>query len=232
MAVVAAAVVAQGVEFGELAARAKPRSVGFAVTLADGSGDRVRSAGGQIYANGVGGVVAVHNGSGLQLQTGSRGLWYELTDCLWTTEPCTPLFTAGNEVSLVQVYPLTPDASTLGQGGLLGLAVGETRPAFVKFYFSNNTTTGFWTLCMDPRDGGNGICAISAESTAPLVARTSATSWTVTAGPGTVGGRSDVAELIRETGSGKRSVITVDGAFSLPFTMTIQCLVASDCPIP
>jgi hypothetical protein len=229
-ALVLAAAIAQSGEFGEgLAARAKPRTVGFSVTLTDLASDRIRGAGGATYTNDVGGVVAFHNGSGLQLQTGSRGLTYDFSDCLWATESCTPPFGVGIEPSLVQIYPVQNDAVGVG---LLGMPIGTELRAFAKFYMSSNTANGFWTVCSDPRPEAAGICGASPASAGVRVTRVAVGTWVVSASPSSTGGRSDVADLISEVGSGKRSTITVEGTFSMPFSMTIQCLVAADCPMP
>jgi hypothetical protein len=231
-AVLAAVVVAQGSEFErEVAARAKPRTLALSVTMADGPGDRIRGNLGLTYTHGVGGVVAFENGSGLQLQTGSRGLSYDFSDCLWTVpDQCTPLFDAGIEPSLVQIYPVQGGVVS---GGLLGIPVGTQLRAFAKFYFSANTSNGFWTVCSDPRPvAAAGICGASPASAGVLVARTGSGTWVVSASPSSSSGRSDVADLISEVGNGRRTTITVEGTFSMPFTMTIQCVVAADCPVP
>lgn len=230
-AVLAAVVVAQGAEFErELVARARPRTIGLSITMGDGIDDRIRSNGGQTYTHGVGGVVAFHNGSGLQLQTGSRGLTYDFSDCLWTVpDQCTPLFDVGIEPSLVQIYPVQGDVVA---GGLLGIPVGAEAVAFAKFYMSSNTSNGYWTVCSDPRPMVAGICGASPASAGVRVTRLNAATWVVSASMSSAGGRSDVADLISEIGAGKRSSITVEGTFSMPFTMTIQCVVAADCPVP
>lgn len=231
-ALVLAAGITQSGEFGEgLSARGKPRprEVPLSVTLSDQTGDRIRSAGGPTYTHAVGGVVAFHTDSGLQFQTGSRGLTYDFSDCLWTSEPCTPLFGVGIEPTLVQIYPVQGD---IVAGGLLGIPVGTERVAFAKFYMSSNTANGYWTVCSDPRPEVAGICGASPASAGVRVTRIAAGTWVVSASLSSADGRSDVADLISETGTGKRTTRTVEGTFSMPFTMTIQCVVAADCPAP
>jgi hypothetical protein len=199
--------------------------------MGDGVDDRIRSNGGQTYSNGVGGVVAFLDDNGLSFQPGTRGLLHEFTVCV--DSPCNPPYASGTGVTQVLIRPLTADGTALAAGGLLALPLNQERIAFVKVLLSTRAENAFWTLCMDSRTTGlSGICEASAESTPVRLVRTSPSTWSLAASPTSAGGRSDVADLIKEATSGKRNTITAEGAFSLPFSMTIQCVVAGDCPAP
>jgi hypothetical protein len=230
-AVLAAVVVAQGTEFErEVAARAKPRTIGLSITMGDGIDDRIRSNEGQTYTHGVDGVVLYASENGLQFQLGgTRGLRHEFTACL--EEPCASPYLSGTTVNVIQIHPLTPDGSA-SAGGLLGLPLNQERPALVKALLTVPPADVYWTLCADPRPEATGVCGASVSHVGVRIARTAATSWTVSASASSAGGRSDVFDLIKQAGSGKRSTTTVEGIFSMPFSMTIQCVVAADCPAP
>ena len=104
------------------------------------------------------------------------------------------------------------------------MALNVEHPAFVKILLSTRVDTAFWTLCSDPRTETPGICAASPRALGARIVRTSGSSWLVYASPSS--GTSDEFDLIKEAGSGKRSTITVEGTFSMPFSMTVECLVA------
>jgi len=228
-AVLVAWVVAHG-GIESVAIGAKPRTIGLRVTMADGPYDRIRGSQGPTYTNGVGGVVAFENGSGLQFQPGSRGLTHEFTVCV--DEPCHSPYATGTGVTVVNIHPLTADGSASAAGGLLGLPLNEERKAFLKILLSTQAESAFWTICSDTRTEVAGICAASHSSTGARVTRTGAGTWIVSARADAAGGRSDIADLIKEAGSGRRSIITTEGTYSMPFTMTVECLVAADCPAP
>jgi hypothetical protein len=89
-----------------------------------------------------------------------------------------------------------------------------------------------WTLCMTPGDAG-GFCANSTgekSSTPTRIVRTAPGSWTISADSALP--RSDVGALFTETGDRRSSLITLQGKYAMPFSMTVQCVNAANCPVP
>lgn len=111
-------------------------------------------------------------------------------------------------------------------GGLLTMPVGvEGFRAGLKVFLVSTS----WTLCLTPADA-SGFCANSTGSTPTRILRTAADQWTISADSSLP--RSDIGELFTETGNGRSKLITLQGAYAMPFSMTVQCVVAANCPEP
>lgn len=121
-------------------------------------------------------------------------------------------------------------------GGMLAMPVGGSGyRAGLKVYLGSIDSVQ-WTLCMTPGDAG-GFCANSTgvnSSTPTRIVRTAPASWTISAdpGPGPVPDRSDVGALFTETSSGRQKTITLQGKYAMPFSMTVTCVNAANCPAP
>ena len=84
---------------------------------------------------------------------------------------------------------------------------------------------------MTPGDADN-ICSNSTStgSTPTRVVRTANDKWNIWADA--VDPRSDSGELFSEATSTRTSTITLQGKYAMPFSMTVQCVNAANCPAP
>lgn len=118
-------------------------------------------------------------------------------------------------------------------GGMLTMPVGATNyRTGIKIYIGSINSVQ-WTLCQTPGDTTS-FCANSHSSTPANILRTAAASWTIWADPGPDPGPGvpdlrEGGELITEVESGRSSVITSQGTYATPFSMTVQCVNVANC---
>jgi hypothetical protein len=217
---------------GLQAARAK--NIPLRIQFADGASDNIRSDGIGTYQDGVSGVVAYINSAfGWSLtfatntfDTGGRQLNFFFGNCLLQLpEICDPPFQSANAVAQIQAAPRDVNGLDV-TNGLLGMPVGPQLRAFIQLRVLGQPDE--WTLCMKPEN--DGFCALSDNATYARVQRVSSSSWEFlsTATPDTYG-RSDIADLLKTTGNGKRKTVSVEGTFSMPFQFTATCVNAAEC---
>lgn len=219
------------------AAPNRPKDIPVSVTFVDGGTANIQSDGNGAYRDGTGGVVAYINGAfGNSLtfasntaSTGGRQLNFHFGFCL-LPEGCSYPFLTGNAVAQINVYPRNASGTAV-TNGLLGMAPGSTLRAATHIRVLGQPEE--WTLCMKPEDGG--VCGTNFP-TAPAgtyirVTRASAMSWTFFAtAVADAAGRSDVADLMKTVGTGKRKTTSLEGTFSMPFQFTATCVREADCP--
>jgi hypothetical protein len=199
------------------------------IQFADLGTDNIRSDGGGVYQDGVNGVGAVINvGSngalGLGMGTGPRRLNLFFGSCLLAApDVCNYPFLSGNVAANVIAAPRDAAGTSIASG-LLGMPLNVVMNMFVQVWWDG----GEWTLCMKPE--GEGACSLSDAPYARIV-RVRADAWEVFAStaPDALGARSDVADLIRKTGVGKKKTVSVEGTFSMPFRFTVTCVIAANC---
>lgn len=150
-------------------------------------------------------------------------------DCIGAcdTVPFVPWLTTAQLIAGVRQPDGTPHP-----GGMLTMPVGASGfRAGLKVYLGSIDSVQ-WTLCMTPGDAG-GFCANSTgdkSSTPTRIVRTAVDSWTIAAGSELP--RSDVGALFTETGDRRSSLITLQGKYAMPFSMTVQCVNTANCPAP
>jgi len=237
-AIVGVALVARGPSVDLAAAPVKNASVKFwlgdpSTPGVDNPGDKIQSDGGGIYQNGVDAVTAyidkADNGR-LVIYNGPRSprqMWILLDTCL-PTSTCDefPFVERLGQVGF-QTGPKNFDGSAVPDG-LLGMAVGPAGERLAPFFtYLGDYDSAYWTLCKSLPDA-NTFCGASNNSTPARVVRTAADTWTFTAAATTVP-RTDVSQLIKKTGNNRSTVITTQGSYVMPFTLTVQCVKMSEC---
>lgn len=213
----------------DLAAAPPAKNAPLKFWFGDNLGDRIRSDGLGVYQDGAGVTAFIDKGDGGRLviyngPQSPRRFTMELTDCLaacdelpFVTRTAQGQFLAGMK---------NVDGSAV-PNGMLGMAVGSERLASFHSYLGDYNSA-FWTLCRVTTNA-EGFCGVSDNSTPARVVRTALDTWTFTASSTTTP-RSDVAELVKQTGNNRTKVISLEGTYSTPFTLTVQCVNAADCP--
>lgn len=232
--IIGAALAAGGPSVELAAAPAKNPALRF--WLADNDGDKIRSDAQGAYQHGVDGVTAyidrAENGR-LVIYNGPRSprqMWILLDTCLPTSNCGSfPFVERLGQVGF-QSGAKNFDWSGV-PNGLLGMTVGASGERLAPFYtYLGTYDSAYWTLCKSLPDA-NTFCGASDNSTPARVVRTTANTWTFTASSATVP-RSDVGQLIKKTDNNRSPMITPQGSYEMPFTLTVQCVKASDCPAP
>lgn len=202
----------------------------------DGPDDKIRSDGQGVYQHGIGGVTAnidKADGNRLVIYTGPRSarqFWMLLDTCLPTSTcaefPFVERLGQGQFLTNAKNFDGTPVPN-----GLLGMSVGAAGERLAPiFTYLGDYDSAYWTLCKSRPDTVT-FCGASDNSEPARVVRTAADTWTFTASSATVP-RSDVSQLIKKTGNNRSTVIATQGSYEMPFTLTVQCVKASDCPAP
>lgn len=196
----------------------------------DNPADKIRSDGLGDYEGGVSGITAhidKADGGRLVIYNGPRSprkFHMELTDCLAACGELPFVTRLSNGQFLAGVRNFDDSAVP---NGLLGMAVGTAGERMARFHmYLGDYNSAFWTLCKSLPNAET-FCGVSANSTPARVVRTASHTWTFTA---TAATGSDVAELIKQTGNNRTKVITTEGSYAVPFTLTVQCVIAADCP--
>ena len=218
----------------DLAAAPQQTAVPVRMTFADLPGDNMASDLLGPYVNGSGVSANINTGSNGELvvysvksgNVAQRRFRLTFDDCIGTCfdRPFVSDLTTAQLIAGVRKPDGTPQP-----GGMLTMPVGA--PGFragLKVYLVSTP----WTLCMTPGDAG-GFCANSTganSSTPTRIVRTAPASWTISADPGPVPDRSDVGALFTETSSGRSKTITLQGKYAMPFSMTVECVNAANCP--
>ena len=219
----------------DLAAAPPLATVPVKFTFADGDGHKIGSDFGGPYQNGS--VVSAN------IETGSHGRLV----IYWRASKTVPSrrfrLTFDDCIGSCGIVPFVSELTTAQiiavvrqPNGTIGslLAMPENVEGFrasVQMYLGSINSTQ-WTLCMTPGDAG-GFCANSTgekRSTPTRIVRTANDKWMISADPGPVPDRSDVGALFTETGSGRTSVITLQGKYAMPFSMTVCYATAATCP--
>ena len=220
----------------DLAAAPPQSTVPVKFLFADGA-DKIASDGGGLYQNGSGVYATIepaNNGNLVIYGKASKTVparRFRLTfdDCIGTCDDV-PFVSELTTASLIA--GIRDPSGAFHPGGMLTMPVGATGfRAGLKVYLGS-INSAQWTLCMTPGDA-SGFCANSTgqrSSTPTRIVRTAPASWTISADPGPVPDRSDVGALFTETGNGRSSVITLQGKYAMPFSMTVQCVAAANCP--
>ena len=231
----ATVLLALGLSPDGLQAAKAAKNIPLRVEFADGASDNIRSDGFGTYQDGVNGAVAYIN-SALHwsltfatntFDTGGRQLNFFFGNCLLPLpEICDYPFLSGNAVAQIQAAPRDVNGLPI-TNGLLGMPVGQPLRAFIQLRVLGQPDE--WTLCMKPET--DGFCGLSDNSTYARIVRVSSNLWefSSTTEPDAYGG-SDVADLLKTTGNGKRKMVSVEGTFSMPFRFTATCVNAADCP--
>ncbi len=216
----------------DLAAAPPQTAVPVKVTFADDPAHKIASDLGGTYQHGQG-VYAVidvaNNGHLVMYSKASKTVparQFSLTfdSCIGTCD-AVPFVTS---LTMAQFIAGVRDPNGTRQpGGLLGMTVGaDGYRAGLKVYLGSINSVQ-WTLCLTPGDA-DGFCANSTGSTPTRIIRTAPDSWTISASA--TDPRSDVGELFTETGNARKKTITLQGKYAMPFSMTVQCVTAANCP--
>lgn len=235
VAILAATLAIAGTGMDPVAAQATA-AVPVSFYFADDDAHKIASDGLGIYENGRG-VSAVidpaRNGELIiySVKSGKipqRRFTLTFNDCIGTcfgvppwTMPTGAQFIAGVR---------QPDGTRL-TGGLLAMPLNVPGyRAGLKVYLGSIDNVQ-WTLCLTPGDADN-ICSNSTStgSTPTRIVRTAPDQWTISADA--VAPRSDVGELFTETRTKRSTNITNQGKYAMPFSMTVQCVNAANCPAP
>ena len=216
----------------DLAAAPTPPAVPVRVAFADGPTHKIASDLLGSYQNGAGVNATIEPGSDGNLVIYSkpsktvptRRFRLTFDDCIGNCDdvPFVSDLTTAQLIAGVR----QPDG-THQPGGLLTMPVGVAgyRAGLKVFLVSTS-----WTLCMTPGDS-SGFCANStgaSGSTPTRIVRTAKDKWTISADSALP--RSDVGALFTETGNGRSTTITLQGQYAMPFSMTVQCVNAANCP--
>lgn len=217
-------------------ARRPPANIPLRIEFADQLSDRMRGDGG-VYVHGVNAVVAyidrssnsplifsTDTGSG----SGGRTLAFIFDTCLMTApDTCSSPFPAGFAPAGVLAAPRSATGGPV-TNGLLGMGVGQTLRAFFQIQVKGQPQE--WTLCMKPE--AEGFCVNAPNGVYGRVTRQRPDAWDFYAvdAPDAWGARSDVADLLSTTGSGKRKVIALEGTYAMPFRFTATCVNPASCP--
>ncbi|MGE0816285.1 MAG: hypothetical protein AB7O28_08015 [Vicinamibacterales bacterium] len=220
----------------DLAAAPPLKNPSLKFWFGDNPGDKIVSdTPGVAYQDGVAGVVAYidkANNGVLKIYgvrtTRSIGFTFDtcLSNCgevpFGASMVKTPQFNAG----------IRNVDGTLVANGMLGMAVGTEHISGFHIWLGEHSGAQ-WNLCLTNKNYATGYCGIAdnEDTTLTRVTRTAPGTWTFTASatvPGT-----DVAELFKQVQlSGKQKSITSEGTYSMPFTLTVQCVNPADCPAP
>lgn len=229
-----AALVAAG-PASDLAAAPPASTVPVRFTFADDPSHKIASDGLGLYQNGSGVSAVIDPSRNGELiiysvksgKVAQRGFTLTFDDCIGTcgTVPFLPWLTGAQLIAGVR----QPDG-TSNPGGMLTMPVGASgfRAGFKAYLGSINSVQ--WTVCMTPGDAGH-FCANSTgekSSTPTRIVRTATDEWTISAD--SVDPRSDVGALFTETSTRRSTTITLQGKYAMPFSMTVQCVNAADCP--
>lgn len=221
----------------DLAAAPTTSTVPVRLAFADDSTHRIGSDGLGIYQNGLGVSAVIDPSRNGELivysvksgKVAARRFTLTFDDCIGTcdTAPFVPWLTGAQLIAGVR-----QPAGTSQPGGMLTMPVGASgfRAGFKVYLGSIDSVQ--WTLCMTPGDAGS-FCANSTgerSSTPTRIVRTAPDSWTISADSELP--RSDVGALFTETGDRRSSVITLQGKYAMPFSMTVQCVNPANCPAP
>ena len=215
-------------------ARRPPSNIPLRIEFASQASDKMRGDG-AIYEHGIGSVVAYLNSSALIFATdtgagtGGRTLQFIFDSCLLAPpDMCQSPFgsTPAYAPAGVLAAPRTATGGAV-TNGLLGMDVGQTLKAFYQIQVKGQPEE--WTLCMKPE--ASGFCVNSPTGVYGRVTRQRLDAWDFYAesGADALGDRSDVADLLSTTGSGKRKVISMEGTYSMPFRFTASCVNPSAC---
>lgn len=202
-------------------------NINVTVTLRDDSGtDRIQSDTGAPYQNNVDGVVAYIAGQTGALTFGThangrtvRTMKFFLTDCV--AAPCSPPAAWADpldEPSGMLANALLSNGQVL-TGGLLGMTQGVQLEAWIKMDIPIDSDPAYYNVCFDSRKVV-GPCGMppAASSTNARIRRDTPSSWTVWADA------ADRADLIRDNQSKRSREFSLLGTYSMPFSMTVQCL--------
>ena len=221
----------------DLAAAPQQTAVPVRVTFGDNDGDKITSdlLGSYVHGSGVNAVIdPARNGELIfySVKSGKipmRRFSLTFDNCIGTCDGVP--FVSGLTGAQLIAGVRQPDG-TRQPGGMLTMPAGASGfRAGLKVYLGSINSVQ-WTLCMTPGDAG-GFCANSTgdkSSTPTRIVRTAPASWTISADPGPVPDRSDVGALFTETSSRLSTNITLQGKYAMPFSMTVQCLNAANCP--
>ena len=217
-------------------ARRPPSNVPLRIEFADEVSDKMRGDGG-IFEHGIGSVVAYIDRSSnhppliFATDTSGRGgrtLQFIFDSCLLAPpDTCGSPF--GSAFAAAGVLAAPRDAAGAPfTNGLLGMGVGQTLRAFFQIQVKGQPEE--WTLCMKPESSD--FCANSPNGVYGRVTRHRPDAWDFYASnvPDEWSPRSDVADLLSTTGSGKKKVISMEGTYSMPFRFTATCVNPSSCP--
>jgi hypothetical protein len=220
-------------------------AVPVAVTFADGVGHKIGSDGSGPYQHGKG-VSAVidpsRNGELIFYSVKSGKIaqrQFRLTfdDCIGTCGdlPFVSDLTGAQIIAGIR----KPDLTSL-VGGMLKMPVDVSGyRAGLKVYIGSINSVE-WTLCQTPADSPN-PCTHSPNtgSTPTYIMRTAPDTWTIWADPGPRPDPYDPNEDLRGGGelfkgitSRRSKTITLQGEYAMPFSMTVQCVNAANCPAP
>lgn len=216
-------------------ARRPPSNVPLRIEFASQASDKMRGDG-AIYEHGIGSVVAYIDRSGHSplifstdtgSGTGGRTLQFVFDSCLLAPpDTCGGPFESAFVAAGILAAPRDSAGGAI-TNGLLGMGVGQTLRAFFQIQVKGQPEE--WTLCMKPE--GSGFCANSPNGVYGRVTRQRLDAWDFYAdsAPDAWGSRSDVADLLSTTGSGKKKVISMEGTYSMPFRFTATCVNTSSC---
>ena len=229
---IAVALLMAGAEYDLSAGKPQP-NIPLRVEFDDLSTHHMRSDGAGAYRHGIDNVVAYINGAFHSSFTfasdtqgsGPRRLSFDFATCL-SPDGCDAPFTTGLAPAGIQAAPRDENGAPL-PNGLLAMDEGETLPAFYQIQVKGQPDE--WTLCMKPEN--EGFCVNSPNGTWGRVTRIRTDAWEFFASSeeDAWGERSDVADLLKTSGSGRRKTITLEGTFSLPFRFTASCVNAAAC---
>jgi hypothetical protein len=219
----------------DLIAAPRPHNPRVTVTFADDEGLNIKSDGRGAYTHGSGGVIAYLDGTTGELifststNTGTRELQFLFDDCVAACiEPDEPLpvgapYPTGYAAAGILAGVRTVDGVKLS-GGLLAMPVGSTGDwrSGVKINIPLDSDPAYWTLCR-AFSTTEGICAISDNSMPARIIRNAADLWTISAAVDDT----DITELFNEVSIGRKRTIEYEGAYSMPFSFTVQCVNAT-----
>ncbi len=205
----------------------------MSVTFHDNAGDRIQSDGGGTYEDGVEGVLASintsHNGAlgfGTIQNSATRTLQFFFDDAPACRLPRTVTlrWTSLNEPSGLQGNVLR--GGVVPSGGLMAMTTAEGElPMWIKFNIPLDSDPAYWNVCFDSRKV---VAPCSQDpsntSTDARIRRIASDEWRISANS------TDRGDLIRDIKAGKDRTYTSMGTYSMPFTLTVKCLNAAECP--
>jgi hypothetical protein len=209
-----------------------PGEIRVSVTFHDNGGDRIQSDGGGTYQDRLGSVVAYisssNNGSLLfgTENSATRTLRFFFDTCLSLPVDCEAPWSSLNEPGGLQ-----GNVSRIGgfpTGGLMGMTTAEgEQPMHIKFNIPLDSDPAYWNVCFDSRRVF-GPCSQdpSNTSTDARIRRIAPDEWTISANA------TDRGDLIKDDTQKKNRTYTQMGTYSMPFTLTVKCLNAAECPLP
>lgn len=211
----------------------RPRDIKVKIALDDAPGDKIQSDGGGPYEDGVSGVVAYiaasANGALIfgtnAYHTPGRTLQFVFDNCLSLPADCDAPWPFLNEASGLLANVLRGGVTPAG--GLLAMTTAEGElPMWIKFNIPLDSDPAFWNVCFDSRKTV-GPCGLApgATSTDARIIRIASDEWTIRADA-----TSDRADLIRDSQTKKNRTFEWKGTYSLPFSLTVKCVDAADCP--